>query len=138
MVRFPGLRLGAYESDELTLTKLLRIASSVSGRPTPPSSDVAIKLASKFRVRFAVIFTPWIRGRGGNSFPESLPKKKSVFIGPNQRNIQGSSKASIGLARNMYMGSALSLNSSAPPTPRPHQRLCLPKDKFQPSKLPEI
>src|SRR5579864_6659616 len=97
-----------------------------------------MKLASKFRVRFAVIFIPWIKGRGGNSFPESLPKKKSVFIGPNQRKIQGSSKDSIGLARNIYMGSALSLNVSDPPTPRPHQRLCLPKDKSHPPTLAEI
>ena len=57
-MRFPGLRLGGYKSDDLKLKKLLKIAPAVSGRPTPPNSAVAIKLTSKFRVRFAVIFSP--------------------------------------------------------------------------------
>src|SRR4029077_14843562 len=134
----PGLRLGEYTSDDLVLKKLLNTASRVSGRPTPPNSVVARILASRYRVVFAVSFSPWIRGRAGNSFPDSLPKKKSPFIGPSQPRIQGRLRDSIGRALHIYMGSALSLKISAPPTPRPHQRLCFPTEKSQPATVAEI
>src|SRR5579872_143823 len=100
-VRFPGLLNGPCKSEDDTLKKLLTIAARVRARPTPPNSDVKTKLISRLRVRLKLIFTPWIRGRGGKRFPASWPKKKSVFIGPNQLNTHGNSKASLGAARNI-------------------------------------
>src|ERR1035441_1596776 len=101
MVRFPGLRLAGYESDEWMLKKLFKNAPIVNGRPTPPNSDVAIRLSSKFGIGFAVTFNPWIRGRRGNWFPANSPKKKSPFTAPSQCSSQGSLVDSNALARNI-------------------------------------
>src|ERR1700733_8355017 len=111
------------------------MAPAVSGRPTPPNSTRRLNPNSKFWVGLKLIFSPWITGLAGNSLPESFPTKKSVLNGPRTRESRGISNGSSGDARHIYIGPALSLSIIDPSSSRPHQRLCLPKDKFQVSNL---
>src|SRR5258708_13018395 len=63
-----------------------------------------------------------------NSYPSNCPRKNSILIGPSHPRILGSLTGSTRFTRNMLIGTALSLNIIGPPSPGPHQRLCLPKD----------
>src|SRR5258708_14255778 len=62
-----------------------------------------------------------------NSYPSNCPRKNSILIGPSHPRILGSLTGSTRFTRNMLIGTALSLNIIVPPSPGPHQRLCLPK-----------
>src|SRR5258708_18205426 len=66
-----------------------------------------------------------------NSYPSNCPRKNSILIGPSHPRILGSLTGSTRFTRNMLIGTALSLNIIGPPSPGPHQSLCLPKETSQ-------
>ena len=57
----------------------------------------------------------------------------SIVTGPKRSRNPGKVKGTSRATRNMYIGSALLLNSSDPPSSGPHHKLCLPNEKSQSS-----
>src|SRR6266852_6236463 len=66
-----------------------------------------------------------------DSDPSNCPRKNSILIGPSHPRILGNLTGATRFTRNMSIGTTLSLNIIGPPSPGPHQRLCLPKENSQ-------
>src|SRR5258708_20723064 len=66
-----------------------------------------------------------------NSCTANWRRKNSERIGPSQPRIEGNLRGVIRLTRNILIGCELLLNVSEPPSPGPHERLCLPKEICQ-------
>jgi hypothetical protein len=99
----------------VALKNVSKIAPGVIARPTPPNSPRRVNPSSRFGVGLKLSFSPCSKGRAGNSFPDSFPTNASAFSGPNQLKIHGKVIGMMRAARNMYIGSALSLTVRAPP-----------------------
>src|SRR6266849_16170 len=66
-----------------------------------------------------------------NSDPSNCPRKNSILIGPSQPRMLGNLTGATRFTRSMLIGTALSLNIIDPPSPGPHERLCLPNENSQ-------